>query len=158
MFDACIEGIANGTVPKSTFDEEAAKVYAYGENAEEGYGGFYFCPGNAYTTEFSKAFPEVVEKARSLSVGEVGKVEYTAEDSTDSNNGFVGKVYILRTENEAGAYTDTSSPFFADFYKIASYALTLRMADEKMAEAELRSKWEKINIITHKYTSYYGVS
>lgn len=158
VFEACIEGFEEDTVPKSTFDEEAEKVYAYGENDENGYGGYYFCSGNAFTTEFSEAFPEVVETATSLSVGQVGVVDYAKDSATEGNtNGFIGKVFIYRIENEARAYEDVTSPFFRDFYKLASYALTLRMANENMEKTEYRSKWQKIDIFSHASTLEYSI-
>lgn len=158
VFNACLEGFANGTVPTSTFDEEASKVYAYGENYNDGFEGFYFCPGNAYTTEFSVAFSEVVDKVSELSVGAVGVVDYTAEsEGAEARNGFVGKVFIYRLANEEKAYENVTSPFFSDFYKIASYALTVRMANENMEKTELRSRWENIDLFSHKYTDYYGI-
>ena len=158
VFEACIDGFKNDTVPKSTFDEEAEKVYAYGENDSVGYDGYYFCRGNFFTNEFSTAYSDVVEKATRLSVGEVGVVEYTKEsEGYDERNGFVGKVYIYRVENETRAYENVTSPFFTDFYRVASYALTLRMADENMEKATFRDRWQNINILTHKYTGYYGI-
>lgn len=158
VFEACIDGFANDTVPKSTFDEEAQKVYAYGENEKEGYGGYYLCQGNAFTNEFSVPYSEVVKAATSLAVGQVGVVEYTAEsEGYEERNGFVGKVFIYRVENEEKAYENVKSPFFSDFYKVASVALTSRMADESMEKIKFASKWQKIDIISHKHTSYYGI-
>lgn len=158
VFEACIEGFANDTVPKSTFDEEAEKVYAYGENEKEGKDGYYFNANSAFTREFSEVYSEVVDKAAALSVGSVGVVEYTAQsEGFDKRNGFVGKVYIYRVENEDKAYENVTSPFFADFYKIASYYLTLRMANDNMEKAEFGSKWQNINVLTHKYTFDYSI-
>ena len=158
VFDACIEGFENGTVPTSTFDEEAEKVYAYGENEKEGKDGYYFNSNSAFTREFSEVYSEVVDMAAALSVGSVGVVEYTAQsEGYDKRNGFVGKVYIYRVENEDKAYENVTSPCFADFYKIASYYLTLRMANDNMEKAEFGSKWQNIDIFTHKYTLDFSI-
>ena len=93
-----------------------------------------------------------------LSVGAVGVVDYTAEsEGAEARNGFVGKVFIYRLANEEKAYENVTSPFFSDFYKIASYALTVRMANENMEKTELRSRWENIDLFSHKYTDYYGI-
>lgn len=162
-FESCIEGFKeNAATPiaKEVFDEEAAKVYKYNENLTETYTDYYLLSGSAFTTEFGEKFPEVVEKAMSLQIGEVGAVEYGSSmaEGDDDTGSFVGRVYIYRVETDEGAYQRTDGVgFFSDFNSLAASALYSRWSGEYAAQVALLSKWENIDILSHKYTTNYGV-
>ena len=158
LLESCIKGFEDGSVSKDLFDEVAQKVYKYKDNLTEEYLDYYLYSGSSFTEEFSKEFPEVIKKAFSLGVGEVGAVEYGSTVAEDEETSFVGRVYIYRVATDEGAYKRTDKVgFFEDFNIRAASALYSRMLNESSAEVELRKKWERIDIINHKYTSDYGV-
>ncbi len=160
LLESCIEGYKNGSVSKDLFDEVAEKVYKYKDNLTEEYHDYYLYKGSSFTEEFRKEFPDVIEKALSLKVGEVDAFEYgaTMADDDAEGNSFVGRVYIYRVATDEGAYKRTDSAgFFEDFNIRAASALYSRMLSESSVDVELRKKWEKIDIINHKYTNDYGV-
>ena len=159
ILDSCIEGFKNGTVAPETFDDTAEKIYAYKENLTEDYLDYYLHDSSSFTLEFNKKFPEVIEKAFTLGVGEVGMVEYGSAMADDENTGsFTGRVYVYRVANDEGAYERTDSVgFFSDFNTLCASALYSKMASEYSEQAELLDKWSEIDIIAHKYTSNYGV-
>lgn len=158
LLESCIKGYEDGSVSKDLFDEVAQKVYKYKDNLTEEYLDYYLYAGSSFTEEFGKEFPEVIQKAFSLGVGEVGAVEYGSTVAEGDGTSFVGRVYIYRVATDEGAYKRTDNVgFFEDFNVRAASALYSRMISESSVDVELRKKWEKIDIINHKYTSDYGV-
>lgn len=158
LLESCIEGFKNGTVATEVFDETAEKVYKYNDNLTSDYKDYYLYSNSSFVSEFGEVFSDVTEAAFGLSVGEVTSVEYGAVMSDTEGGSFVGKVYIYRVATDADAYKRTDEAgFFTDFNKLAASALYSRWSNEYAKEVELRAKWENINIITHKYTSNYGV-
>ena len=156
--ESCIEGFKDNSIAKEVFDEVAGKVYKYNENLTEDYIDYYLLKGSSFTSEFGEKFPEVVDKALSLSVGEVGAVEYGAVMSDADTGTFTGRVYIYRLANEQGAYKRTDSVgFFSDFNSLAASKLYSLWSAEYAEGAEFRSKWYNIDIISHKYTTAFGV-
>lgn len=158
LLESCIKGFENNTVDRDLFDDTAERVYGYKDNITEEYVDYYLYKNSVFVKEFSEEFSEVIDAAFGLSVGKVTSVEYKSSDSDDEGGSFVGKVYIYRVETDEGAYKRSDEAgFFSDFNMLAASALYTRWAKEYAAEAELRSKWEKIDIIAHKATSNYGV-
>ncbi len=160
LLESCIKGYEDGSVSKELFDEVAEKVYKYKDNLTEEYIDYYLCAGSSFTEEFGKEFPDVIEKALSLKVGEVDALEYgsTMADDDAEGNSFVGRVYIYKVATDEGAYKRTDKVgFFEDFNVLCASALYSRMLSESTVDVELRKKWEKIDIINHKYTNDYGV-
>ena len=80
--------------------------------------GYYFRIGASATAEFASEYPEIVEAALSLEMGEYAEA--------DCN---IGTCFIYRYEPKEGAYSDSNNLFFSDFYVDASdyfYTETLR--------------------------------
>ena len=71
--------------------------------------GYYFNKNASATEEFSSAFPEVVERAFEMEIGEYARVDCS-----------IGVCFIYRYDVTSGAYSDTEDLFFSDFYSDAS--------------------------------------
>ena len=96
--------------------------------------GYYFRRGAEKTAEFYTAFPEVVDAAIDMQIGEFKMVEC-----------LVGVCFIYKSEPVSGAYTDNSNVFFSDFYQDASahhYKNTLKAL---ACEVKFTSRYERLS-------------
>lgn len=102
--------------------------------------GYYFSEKSSYTKEFKKGYPTVVEAALSMKAYEYKKVE------TDE-----GYCFIYKMENENGAYSDTQSGFFSDFYsRFASYSYSDSLATLS-ASVKVHDLYDRLAVITIPY-------
>jgi hypothetical protein len=102
--------------------------------------GYYFSSDSSYTKEFKIAYPTVVSAAISMSPGEYKKVE------TDE-----GYCFIYKMETESGAYSDTKSGFFSDFYSLCadfSYADSLKTLSSSV---KVLDSYDALSVITIPY-------
>ena len=99
--------------------------------------GYYFRAEAEKTAEFAEEFPEVVEKALSLKVGEY------AEADCD-----IGTCFIYRYDVKKGAYSDSSNVFFSDFYSDAADSLYSKTLDELSVLVEFRKHFDEIDALS----------
>lgn len=115
----------------------------FGEgDSEKDAGGYYFAEGAEYTVEFRSAYPAVVDTALDMSVGSYKKAV------TDE-----GVCYIYRIPTEKGAYLDSASGFFSDFYMNCAdfgYSESLSVLSAGVSVSE---SFDKTAVVTMPYNS-----
>jgi hypothetical protein len=115
----------------------------YGEGDESlNESGYYFADGAEYTEEFKSVFKSVVDAALSMNVGDYLKVK------TD-----VGYCFIYKIDVESGAYADSTSGFFSDFYSdCANYSYTESLKT-LASSVKISEAYQENDIITTPYNS-----
>ena len=98
--------------------------------------GYYFHASSETTAEFASEFPEVVERALSMSKYEYAKVECS-----------IGVCYIYKYDNVADAYSDTENPFFSDFYADAADYLYLQTLRAFAGEVAFTDGFDEIDVV-----------
>ena len=96
--------------------------------------GYYFNEKSDATAEFATVFPEVVERALEMSVGEYEKVACS-----------IGVCYIYKENVVSGAYEDEEDPFFSDFYSDASEYLYAEILDVIAPEVTVKDKFYEVD-------------
>jgi hypothetical protein len=108
--------------------------------------GYYFNESAEVTEQFKEIYPEIVETAYGMNIGEFAKVE--CSDSI---------CFIYRYDVQAGAYSDRTNVFFSDFY----YNAALYCFDESLRllskEVVFSDKFSKIDIVKIPSNSSYVV-
>lgn len=99
--------------------------------------GYYFRAEAEKTLEFAEEFPEVVETALSLKIGEYAEAECE-----------IGTCFIYRYEVKDGAYSDSENLFFSDFYSDAADALYRETLDELSVLVEFRAHFDAIDALS----------
>ena len=107
--------------------------------------GYYFSKNSAYTLEFSGMFPEVVESALSMQIGDFSYVDTS-----------IGVCYIYKYEVVNGDYTLTMlSDMFEDFYRDGSTYIFETFLDELVGDVVFKEKYNEIDIIKLPYNSNF---
>jgi hypothetical protein len=108
--------------------------------------GYYFNKSAEVTAQFAEVYPEIVETAYGMEIGEFAKVE--CSDSI---------CFIYRYDVLSGAYSDRTNVFFSDFY----YNAALYCFDESLRllskEVVFSDKFYKIDIVKIPSNSSYVV-
>lgn len=139
---AAISAIENGT----GVGMNAEMFDFYLKNHDEGdedmhADGYYFSKNSSFTSEFSEAFKNIVDKSYEM------KTESYAEIPLD-----FGVCFIYKTEPTPAAYaTGLSKACFSDFYSDASDFLFAKSITELSHEVELREKISEIDFLTLPY-------
>lgn len=107
--------------------------------------GYYFRAESETTAEFAGEFPEIVERALTMEVGDYAEVECS-----------IGTCFIYRYEPKEGAYTDKDNLFFSDFYSDASDYLYRQSLKELSVLVEFREIYDAIDTLAvPKNYEYY---
>ena len=132
--DAAIEARKNGgdkQITPEMFDIYLEKSDGDSKMHNKGY---YFNENADATAEFASEFPEVVERALEMNVGEYEKVECS-----------IGVCYIYKEQVVAGAYSDEENLFFSDFYADASEYLYADILETLAPEVTVKDKFFEVN-------------
>lgn len=108
--------------------------------------GYYFNKYAEVTAQFAEVYPEVVETAYGMNIGEFAKV--ACSDSI---------CFIYRYDVDEGAYADRTNVFFSDFYYNAAlycFDENLRLLSEEVVFSD---KFNKIDIVEISSNSSYVV-
>lgn len=110
--------------------------------------GYYFNPYAETTAEFETEFPEIVERAYSMKIGEYAMVECEA---------IGGVCFLYKEDVEAGAYAKESNPFFSDFYSDAADYLFPRTLKDLMADVTFTDNFKPDAIISQPRNNKYYI-
>jgi hypothetical protein len=108
--------------------------------------GYYFNEYAEVTAQFSEVYPEVVDAAYGMKIG-----EYLEVDCSDS------VCFIYRYDVAEGAYTDRTNVFFSDFYYNASLYLFNESLRLLSSEVVFSDKFYEIDIVSIPSNSSYVV-
>lgn len=96
--------------------------------------GYYFNSSASATAEFATAFPEVVDAALDMRVGEYRRVDCS-----------IGVCFIYRYDVSVNAYADEENPFFSDFYPDAMTHLYYASLDTLSLEVSFSDSFNEID-------------
>lgn len=109
--------------------------------------GYYFREGAEITAQFAAKYPEVVERAYEMDIGEYAEV--ACEDSV---------CFIYRSEVVARAYADRDNVFFSDFLSDGSEYLFGEAIKTLSTEVEITDNIGKIDLIKIPSNKEYYVN
>ncbi len=109
--------------------------------------GYYFREGAEITAQFAAVYPEVVEKAYEMELGEYAEVECSD-----------GLCFIYRAPIAKSAYSDSGNVFFSDFYSDGSQYLFGEAIETLADEVEFTDKFGEIDITEIPSNSEYYVN
>lgn len=135
---AAIEALHQGTDGQMNEDVFAAyqKEKGEGDGALDSY-GYYFHPNAECTAEFRDEFPEIVDKAYEMKVGDFAEVKVS-----------IGYCYIYRCPVISGAYViDELERWFSDFFTDASVFSYSEMITENAGAVKEKRKLSKIDFV-----------
>ncbi len=127
----------NGTDGKLITPEMFEFYYKKSDSDLDMYRSYYLADGSAPTEELASAFPEAVEKALSMQIGEYAEVDTS-----------IGVCFIYKEALAESGYTDKDNPFFSDFYSNAVYSIYADMLALYAPEVEFTEKLSEVNILT----------
>lgn len=99
----------------------------YNDDPDNRVGGYYFSENSEYTREFAEYYPEAVERALKMEVG-----EFDMANAYDEDGNVEAVLVLYRCESVPGAYASMqySDSFFSDFYADAAVYLFSKQLDE----------------------------
>ncbi len=110
--------------------------------------GYYFHEDSELTTEFAEAFPEVVNAALNMRIGEYAEVRTHLQDA-DENIGFEGYCFIYKYPVTEGAYADEElESWFSDFYKHASEFSYAGAIEKLVPDIRLGEKFDALSPVS----------
>lgn len=120
----------------------------YNDDPDNSSLGYYFGDLSAYTAEFAKAYPAVIDEAIKMEIGEYSMVETST-----------GVCFIYKYEPVKYAYTVTSlEHFFADFYSDAATYHLMSSVEELGADVTVKDSFSEIDPRDLKYNSIFKLS
>ena len=135
---------ADGAMTSVMFDNFLSQ---HGEGDEDmNASGYYFFNEAEYTAEFAEEFPDIVEKAYTMRVGEY------AEVSTD-----FGVCFIYKCERAGSAYADTSvGGCFSDFYSdVADYIFAAMVEELRLSAVMNEERFASLDALKIPANSSY---
>lgn len=133
----------NGTGAEMSLDKFNSYYDTYNDDPANKDDGYYFHSSSAFTAEYAEEYPNLVEKALSMSVGEWG----TSTDGTT-----VCLIYKYSPILHDYAASDMSQ-FFSDFYSDAAEYLFIGEVEEIAEDVKVKGKYEKIAVSSLKKNS-----
>ena len=134
--------IADGTMTPEIFTEY---YKSYNDDAANASGGYYFAANSEFTVEYSEAYPALIDKVLSMSVGEFGS-------SVDGET----VCFIYKYENTALDYANSArSHFFGDFYSDAADYLYNKALEELSGGVNLKDRFYAIDLDGLKRNSLF---
>jgi hypothetical protein len=110
--------------------------------------GYYLNPNAETTEEFLSEFPEIVNAAYGMEIGEFRFVDCAA---------IGGKCLVYREATARGAYASQTNPFFSDFYPDAADYLFPKTLKDLMLEVKFKDSFDREKIITQKRNNQFIV-
>lgn len=101
------------------------------------YRNYYLAESAESTVELATAFPEVVDAALSMQVGDYKEVECS-----------IGVCFIYKEALEDNAYTDKNNLFFSDFYSDAIYSVYSEMLALYAPDVIFADKFYGIDVVS----------
>ncbi len=144
---SAMEGLESGgeiQISPTMFENYLARYKSGYDDLDKN--GYYFHEASSYTAEFAIAFPDVVETALDMQVGQYKKVKFD-----------LGYCFIYKYDVTPGAYLEkTEVSCFDDFYNNAAASSFDKMIEELTKDIKFNDKISEINFLTiPKNTSYY---
>lgn len=142
--EAAMHGEGGAWISPELFETYRAQ---YDESGISSAGGYYFRTGSQYTKDFGALFPEVLETAEGMAIGDYASVK-TA----------VGTCFLYRLTPESGAYTDASEGgCFSDFASLAAEAAYAARVAALTDEVALTDALRAIDAVAIPYQYEYVV-
>ena len=104
--------------------------------------GYYFHENSAYTAEFGEAFPEVVDAALGMDIGEYAKVDTS-----------IGACFIYRYEATDGDYLVIDDGTFSDFYSDGAAYMYAKVLEEFAAKVTVKPAYNDLDPVAIPYNS-----
>ena len=131
---AARESGGDGAITEQMFDIYLEKSDGDPEMHELGY---YFSETGDQTVKFAAYYPEVVEKALKMKVGEYAEVDCS-----------LGKCFIYKLEPEEKAYQNEENLFLSDFYSDAAVYLYTEAVKTLSSEVVFKENYEQIDLLS----------
>ncbi len=116
--------------------KEYERYYKLSDSDMERYRSYYFANSAEATNEFATAFPDVVEAALSMNEGEYVELECS-----------IGTCFIYKEALDELAYTDSTNPFFSDFYADAVFDVYSSMLELYSPDVEFTDRFDGVDIV-----------
>ncbi len=118
--------------------------YRYNDDPENALGGYYFAPSSAYTAEFREYYPEAVDAALNMAVG-----DFDAVGSYDEDGNLEAMLVLYKTEVNPTAYLSSAyTQFFTDFYSDAAVYLFNNQLDSLVGDVNVKDGYREIDVTT----------
>ena len=101
------------------------------------YRGYYLAKNAESTVELATQFPEIVDKAMSMKVGEYAELECS-----------IGVCFIYKEALDKNAFTDKDNVFFSDFYSDALYSIYSDMLGVYAPDVIFSDKFSEIDVVS----------
>lgn len=144
---ASIEALRNNTDGQmspeyfNSFYYNSDGSYRYNDDPNNAIGGYYFAKNSTYTKEFAEYYPEAVEAALGMSVGDFEVVQ-----SRDADGVAESILVLYKCEPETHAFASSAnSHFFEDFYADASTYLFEKQLDSLIGEVNVKDAYRAID-------------
>ena len=115
--------------------------YRYNDDPDNAVGGYYFARNSSYTEEFAEYYPEAVDAALNMEVG-----DFDIVGSHDEDGNLESVLVLYKCEPETHAYVSSSnSHFFKDFYSDASVYLFEKQLDALIGDVNVKDAYREID-------------
>jgi hypothetical protein len=137
-------------IAEGRFSPESFDYYQKGSDGDASMSdiGYYLNPNAETTEEFLSEFPEIVNAAYGMEIGEFRFVDCEA---------IGGKCLVYREEVVKGAYASTTNAFFSDFYPDAADYLFPKTLKDLMLEVKFKDSFDREKIISQKRNNQFIV-
>lgn len=132
-----IKNREDGLDGKRITPEMFETYYKKSDSDMDMYRNYYLAKNGEATVELATQFPEAVDKAIGMKVGEYAEVECS-----------IGTCFIYKEALAEKAYTDKENPFFSDFYGDAVYSVYSEMLATYAPDVEFTDKFSEIDVVS----------